>query len=59
MIISAQLNELLLTGGVEDTGLVAGVVDPLFAVHGDVGKSAHFIPGGIPVVDICYIWLIN
>ena len=45
----------LLTGGVEKTGLVAGVVDPLLTVQGGVGQSSHFVPGGIPVVDISYV----
>lgn len=41
-----------LTGGVEEAGLVAGVADPLFTVHGGVGQRCHFIPGGVPVVDV-------
>lgn len=44
-----------LTGGVEETGFIAWVVNPLLTVHGGVGQSSNFIPGGIPVVDISYI----
>lgn len=50
---------ILLTGCIEDTGLIARVVYPLFTVHGGVCKSSDFIPGGIPVVDISYIWLVD
>lgn len=43
---------LPLTGGVEEAGLVAGVVDPLLTVHGRVGQSSDLVPAGVPVVDI-------
>lgn len=47
--------QIPLTGCVQKAGLVAGVVDPLLAVHGGVGQSSDFIPGSVPVVDISYV----
>lgn len=49
----------LLTGCVEEAGLVAGEVDPLFAVQGRVGQSSDLIPAGVHVVDLTYVRLLH
>lgn len=49
----------LLTRCVEEAGLVAGEVNPLFAVQGRVGQSSDFIPAGVHIVDLSYVRLVH
>lgn len=42
---------LALTSSVEQPGIVAGELDPLFTVLGSIGQGTDFLPGCIPVLD--------